>query len=131
MLGIKKFFYFVLGLVQIPLAVIGIMGLTKGPNESIGECDANGLGWAAVIVFAIVALIMFAIRSTTKCPKCKKVWVGNRTDKEDMGPCSNAFRKKSGDTYHTYEKHKYLLSYRCNACGHEYQKTVTSDVQLD
>ena len=88
--------------------------------------------WCPAVFFGLPLLFaMFYMRHTTKCPQCKKVWVGKRLSDEDLGACSGVFSKKVGDKYHQYEKHKHLKSYQCTACGHEWQKNVTVDKQLD
>lgn len=121
MLGVKKFFFYVFGLALIALAVFALSQIHKGPDAAIG----------AGVIALVPLIIMLLIRHSTKCPKCKKVWVGKKLSDEDMGVSSNTYTKKTGNDYHTYEKHRYLLSYRCISCGHEWQKTVERERQLD
>lgn len=121
MLGVKKFFFYVFGLALIALAIFALSQIHKDPDA------AQVAGWLCLAP----PVIMLLIRHTTKCPKCKKVWVGEKLSDEDMGVSSNAYTKKDGNEYHTYEKHHYLLSYRCISCGHEWQKTVERERRLD
>jgi hypothetical protein len=124
MLGVKKFFYYLFGIVMVVFGG-GAIYLLQFVKEAPEPAIVTG------VVCLIALVIMLIIKSTTKCPKCKKVWVGKKIGDEDLGVCSNTFTRKSGDSYHTYEKHRHVLSYRCISCGHEWQKTVERDKQLD
>ena len=121
MLGIKKFFYFLFGLAMLASGIGAIYLLVKGTTD-----DAGGTGILCLILWGI----MMYIRHTTKCPHCKKVWVAKKIDDEDLGVSSNAYTKKVGDSYRTYEKHKHLLSFKCISCGNEWQKTVERTREL-
>lgn len=124
MLGVKRFFYYLFGIVMVAFggAAIYLLRFVKQePQMSI----------LTGVACLIALVIMLCIKSTTKCPKCKKVWVGKKIGDEDLGACSNTFTKKDGDSYHTYEKHRHRLSYRCISCGHEWQKTVERDKRLN
>ena len=124
MLGIKRFFYYVFGLAMIALGGLALfMQFAEGADRDMPPI----LGLLCLVPLAI----MLYIRHTTKCPNCKKVWVGKRLSNEDLGTSSGVFTKKSGDTYHQYEKHKHRLSYQCTSCGHEWQKIVERDHRLD
>ena len=113
---------FVFGLALIAVGAFAIYALTK---------NARDVAMVAGGLCLVPLLIMLYIRHTTKCPRCKKVWVGKRLANEDLGASSGVFTRKSGDNYHQYEKHKHRLSYQCTSCGHEWQKIVERDHRLD
>lgn len=121
MLGIKKFFYYLLGLALLGSGILAIVFLFQKATDAAG-----GAGILCLVLLAI----MLYVRHTTKCPHCKKVWVGKKIGDEDLGVSSNAYTKKVGDSYRTYEKHKHLLSYKCTSCGNEWQKTVEKTREL-
>lgn len=124
MLGFKKFCFYVFGLVFAFFAFVALYMLATMPKGDSGAAVVPGG------ISLVVLIIMLCIRSSTKCPKCKEVWVAKKTGDEDMGVSSNAYTKKVGDEYRTYERHNHLLSYRCTSCGHEWQKTIERERQL-
>ena len=125
MLGFKKFCFYVFGIILVGLIAMGILGASQSTDNTDNTWI---LVWGCICLIPLI--IMLLIRSSTKCPKCKEVWVAKKTGDEDMGVSSNAYTKKVGDEYRTYEKHNHLLSYRCTSCGHEWQKTVERERQL-
>lgn len=123
MLIIKRLVFFVLGLLTLALGAVTTKYVLDG--EVLAALCVPG-------AFCLLCFIcMVAIRAGTRCPQCNKVWVGKKVGDEDLGVCSNTFTRKDGDTYHTYEKHKHLESYRCTSCGHEWEKTVTREERLN
>ena len=130
MLGIKKFGFYVLALLLVPAAIVGIMGLASGTPATLDVFTATDLGIAMAILCLVCLGLMLHIRQTTKCPQCKKVWVGKRLANEDLGTSSGVFTKKCGNEYCQYQKHKHRLSYKCISCGHEWEKIVEKDHRL-
>ena len=116
-----KFIYNFFKLAFIALAIFTLFLL----------CLENEIALLGGIGSLILLGLMWLIRSGTQCPICKKDFVAKMIGDEDLGVCSNAFRKKFGDAYHTYEKHKCRYYYECTACGHKWQRTVEEDKRLD
>ena len=122
----KNFIFIVLSLLLIPSGICGIIALCGGVN-----LDNNPKAFLMGCAFPVIVILMLYLYFSTKCPKCKKSFVAKKIGDEDLGVSSNAYRKKVNDSYHTYEKHRHLLTYRCTSCGHEWQKTVEVERRLD
>lgn len=116
--------YNILTLALIPTgicALLFVLGLFIGFNFPLNAM-------LAAFAFPAILLARWYIKSSTKCPKCKKDFVVGEVDSQPVGAPSNSYRKGDG---HTYEKRSYLKTYRCSSCGHEFQKTVEVEKRLN
>lgn len=89
---------------------------------------------SGIILFGIFAVFTGVIslccferaandKKNSRCPSCGKDWGLKEMDSEDLGPSSNAYTKEENGKSHTYERHRYLTTYKCSSCGHELQRT--------